>query len=66
MSSANDMRPIIVRRAKSHARPHGNHSWKIAYADFMTAMMALFLVLWLLSSANKKTLEALPSISACR
>ena len=57
MSSANDMRPIIVRRAKSHARPHGNHSWKIAYADFMTAMMALFLVLWLLSSANKKTLE---------
>ena len=47
MSSAHDMRPIIVRRAKSHARPHGNHSWKIAYADFMTAMMALFLVLWL-------------------
>lgn len=59
MSSANDMRPIIVRRAKSHAKPHGNHSWKIAYADFMTAMMALFLVLWLLSSANKKTLEGI-------
>ena len=59
MSSAHDMRPIIVRRAKSHARPHGNHSWKIAYADFMTAMMALFLVLWLLSSANKKTLEGI-------
>ncbi|WP_432261690.1 flagellar motor protein MotB [Cupriavidus sp. TMH.W2] len=59
MSSAHDMRPIIVRRAKSQARPHGNHSWKIAYADFMTAMMALFLVLWLLSSANKKTLEGI-------
>jgi chemotaxis protein MotB len=59
MSSAHDMRPVIVRRAKPHARPHGNHSWKIAYADFMTAMMALFLVLWLLSSANKKTLEGI-------
>jgi len=59
MSSAHDMRPIIVRRAKSHARPHGNHSWKIAYADFMTAMMALFLVLWLISSVNKKTLEGI-------
>lgn len=56
MSSAQDLRPIIIKKAKSHAKPHGNHSWKIAYADFMTAMMALFLVLWLLSSASPKTL----------
>ncbi|HBD34371.1 MAG TPA: flagellar motor protein MotB, partial [Cupriavidus sp.] len=48
MSSAQDLRPIVIKKAKSHAKPHGNHSWKIAYADFMTAMMALFLVLWLL------------------
>ncbi|AZG16226.1 MULTISPECIES: flagellar motor protein MotB [Cupriavidus] len=56
MSSAQDLRPIIIKKAKSHAKPHGNHSWKIAYADFMTAMMALFLVLWLLSSSSPKTL----------
>lgn len=40
---------IVVRRQKlHHEAPHGG-SWKIAYADFMTAMMAFFLVLWLLS-----------------
>ncbi|WP_404993989.1 flagellar motor protein MotB [Cupriavidus pauculus] len=56
MSSAQDLRPIVIKKAKSHAKPHGNHSWKIAYADFMTAMMALFLVLWLLSTSSPKTL----------
>lgn len=40
---------IVVRRKKLHHQaPHGG-SWKIAYADFMTAMMAFFLVMWLLS-----------------
>ena len=40
---------IVVRRKKlHHQQPHGG-SWKIAYADFMTAMMACFLVMWLLS-----------------
>ena len=56
MSSAQDLRPIVIKKAKSHAKPHGNHSWKIAYADFMTAMMAFFLLLWLLSSSSPKTL----------
>ncbi len=56
MSNAHDMRPIVIRRAKAHGKPHGNHSWKIAYADFMTAMMAFFLVLWLLSAASPKAL----------
>lgn len=56
MSSAQDLRPIVIKKAKSRAKPHGNHSWKIAYADFMTAMMAFFLVLWLLSSASPKAL----------
>ncbi|WP_136255290.1 flagellar motor protein MotB [Onishia niordana] len=43
--------PIIIRRKKV---VHGHHggSWKIALADFMTALMALFLVLWILSSAT--------------
>ncbi|MNS56815.1 Motility protein B [compost metagenome] len=56
MSSAQDLRPIVIRKAKSHSKPHGNHSWKIAYADFMTAMMAFFMVMWLLSSVSPKTL----------
>lgn len=44
----NARRPIVIRRKKSgRHRPHG--AWKIAYADFMTAMMAFFLVMWLLS-----------------
>ncbi|MCW2481871.1 flagellar motor protein MotB, partial [Candidatus Symbiopectobacterium sp. NZEC135] len=41
--------PIIRKKRKSsHAAHHGG-SWKIAYADFMTAMMALFLVMWLIA-----------------
>ncbi|WP_454727259.1 MULTISPECIES: flagellar motor protein MotB [Cupriavidus] len=56
MSNAHDMRPIVVRKPRGHAKPHGNHSWKIAYADFMTAMMALFLVLWLLRASTPKDL----------
>ena len=44
---------IIVRklRAKGHAAHHGG-AWKVAYADFVTAMMAFFLVLWLLGATN--------------
>jgi len=37
---------IVVRRIKKHAGHHGG-AWKVAYADFMTAMMAFFLVMWL-------------------
>src|SRR6187551_585939 len=46
---------IIVKRHKS-AEEHGGHgAWKIAYADFMTAMMAFFLVMWLVNAANEET-----------
>ncbi len=49
--------PIIVIRKKSgHAGHHGG-AWKVAYADFVTAMMALFIVLWLMSSTSKQTQE---------
>jgi chemotaxis protein MotB len=44
--------PIIIRKKKGHAAHHGG-AWKVAYADFVTAMMALFIVLWLLSSSEK-------------
>ncbi|WP_321473784.1 flagellar motor protein MotB [uncultured Paludibaculum sp.] len=43
---------IVVRRKKGHGGHHGG-AWKVAYADFVTAMMALFIVLWLLSSDDK-------------
>ena len=45
--------PIIIirRRGKHHARHHGG-AWKVAYADFVTAMMALFIVLWLLNAGT--------------
>jgi chemotaxis protein MotB len=43
---------VIKRRKVIHAEPHGG-AWKVAYADFVTAMMALFIVLWLLSSSEQ-------------
>jgi len=43
---------IVIRRKKGHGGHHGG-AWKVAYADFVTAMMALFIVLWLLSSNEK-------------
>ncbi len=44
--------PIIIKRVKRFAGGHHGGSWKIAFADFATAMMAFFLVLWLLSTAT--------------
>jgi chemotaxis protein MotB len=44
--------PIIIKKKISHGGHHGG-AWKVAYADFVTAMMALFIVLWLLSSSAK-------------
>jgi len=45
---------IIYKRAKGHQGGHHGGAWKVAYADFVTAMMALFLVLWLLGASNSK------------
>src|SRR5438034_10138954 len=50
----NSARPIIIIKKKAgHARHHGG-AWKVAYADFVTAMMALFIVLWLLTQADMR------------
>lgn len=51
-------RPIVIRRPRKVKAAHHGGSWKIAYADFMTAMMALFLVLWILSSATPQQLRS--------
>ena len=52
-----DEQPIIViKKSGGHGGHHGG-AWKVAYADFVTAMMALFIVLWLMSSTTKQTQE---------
>ena len=51
--AAADKKPIIViKKVSGHGGHHGG-AWKVAYADFVTAMMALFIVLWLLNSSVK-------------
>jgi chemotaxis protein MotB len=45
-------RPIIIKKKVVHGGHHGG-AWKVAYADFVTAMMALFIVLWLLNSSKQ-------------
>ena len=47
-----DIAPIIVKKVKKGRHPHHGGAWKIAYADFVTAMMAFFLLLWLISMAT--------------
>ncbi len=47
-----------MKKSKGHAAHHGG-AWKVAYADFVTAMMALFLVLWLVSQADTELKESL-------
>lgn len=52
-------RPIVIKRIKKVAGGHHGGAWKIAYADFVTAMMAFFLLMWLLSSASQSTLHGI-------
>ena len=44
--------PIIIKKKVNHGGHHGG-AWKVAYADFVTAMMALFIVLWLMNSSKQ-------------
>ena len=48
------LQPIIVKRIKKVAGGSHGGAWKIAYADFVTAMMAFFLLMWLLSMVDGK------------
>ena len=51
--------PIIIKRVKKGGGGHHGGAWKIAFADFATAMMAFFLVLWLMSSATPEQKKAI-------
>ena len=45
--------PIIIKKKKSHGHAHHGGSWKVAYADFVTAMMAFFMVMWILGLSDE-------------
>jgi len=51
--------PIVIKRIKKVAGGHHGGAWKIAYADFVTAMMAFFLLMWLLGSTAKGDLQGI-------
>ncbi len=60
--------PIIIKRVKKGGHGHHGGAWKVAYADFVTAMMAFFLLMWLLNTVNDDQLMGIsnyfaPSIS---
>jgi chemotaxis protein MotB len=58
---ADDKSTIIIKKKKGgHGGAHGG-AWKIAYADFVTAMMAFFMVMWLLNTAEAPTRQAIAS-----
>jgi chemotaxis protein MotB len=54
MASAGGEQPIIIKKKKVAGHGHHGGAWKVAYADFVTAMMAFFLLLWLLGSTSKE------------
>ncbi len=51
--------PIIIKKKKGHGHGHHGGGWKVALADFMTAMMAFFLLMWLMGSTNKDEQRAI-------
>jgi chemotaxis protein MotB len=58
-NSDKKLQPIIVKRIKKTTGGHHGGAWKIAYADFVTAMMAFFLLMWLLGSSTKGELKGI-------
>ena len=56
---SDDVRPIVIKRIKKVSGGHHGGAWKIAYADFVTAMMAFFLLMWLLGSTANGDLKGI-------
>ena len=58
-SAGDAPRPIYIKRIKKVAGGHHGGAWKVAYADFVTAMMAFFLVMWLVTAVSKEPRAAI-------
>ncbi len=56
---ADHKKPIIIKRYKKAPHSHHGGAWKVAYADFVTAMMAFFLLLWLLSAVTEQQMQGI-------
>ena len=54
-----NLQPIIIKKVKKAGHAHHGGAWKIAYADFVTAMMAFFLLLWLISMTTPEQKKGL-------
>ncbi len=54
-----ELRPIMVKKIKKGGGGHHGGAWKVAYADFVTAMMAFFLLLWLLNVSTEEQLSGI-------
>ena len=59
MADAQKPQPIVIKRIKKVTGGGHGAAWKIAYADFVTAMMAFFLLMWLLGSTTKAQLQGI-------
>lgn len=59
MEKGANQQPIIIKKKKGHGHGHHGGSWKVALADFMTALMAFFLLMWLLGSTSKEEQKAI-------
>lgn len=59
MEKGATQQPIIIKKKKGHGHGHHGGSWKVALADFMTALMAFFLLMWLLGSTSTEEQKAI-------
>lgn len=64
MPNDGEKQPIIIKKVVKGGHGHHGGAWKIAYADFVTAMMAFFLLLWLLNSVTQESLEGISNYFA--
>ena len=63
---AKKLQPIIIKRIKKGGHAAHGGAWKIAYADFVTAMMAFFLLMWLLGSTTEGDKKGIADYFASR
>ncbi|QJF52959.1 flagellar motor protein MotB [Roseobacter ponti] len=54
MGAQSNLAPVIIKRKKVIAAGHHGGAWKVAYADFVTAMMAFFMMMWLLNATTEQ------------